>query len=75
MADAKSKAKTLAAAAGLTLGAVQSVSENSSSPTPIPFGAKTAPGEHPDRAGNPGNRRIRDGRLRDLLTGGAQIRA
>ena len=51
MADAKSKAKTLAAAAGLTLGAVQSVSENSSSPTPIPFGAKTAPASTPIEPG------------------------
>ena len=39
VADAKTKAKALADAAGLTLGAVQSIDESSSS-TPIPFASK-----------------------------------
>lgn len=44
VADAKSKAKTLAGAGGLTLGAVQSISEGTTS-TPLPFGAKAAAGD------------------------------
>jgi uncharacterized protein len=52
VADAKGKAKTLAAAAGLTLGAVQSISEDSSSPTPIPFGAKAADSTTPIEPGS-----------------------
>lgn len=44
VADAKSKAQTLADASGLTLGAVQSVSEGSTSP-PLPFGVKAAAGD------------------------------
>jgi uncharacterized protein YggE len=43
VADAKTKAQTLAAAAGLTLGAVQSVEESSAS-TPVPFDAKSSAG-------------------------------
>ena len=39
VADAKTKAKTLAAAAGLTLGDVQSIAESSAS-TPVPFASK-----------------------------------
>lgn len=43
VADARTKAATLAGASGLTLGAVQSVTEGTTS-TPLPFGAKADAG-------------------------------
>ncbi|HVS83996.1 MAG TPA: SIMPL domain-containing protein [Gaiellaceae bacterium] len=41
VADAKDKAKAIAAAAGLTLGQVKSVVESGSAPTPLPFARAT----------------------------------
>jgi uncharacterized protein len=51
VADAKLKAQALASAAGLSLGGVQSVSEGSTAPTPLPMAAKAADAGVPIEAG------------------------
>jgi hypothetical protein len=44
VADARQKAAALAAAGGLSLGGIQSLSEGGATPTPLPFAAKSAAG-------------------------------
>jgi uncharacterized protein YggE len=51
VADARAKAQALADAAGVQLGAVQSLAENGGSPVPLPYAAKGAAAETPIEPG------------------------
>jgi len=57
LADAKAKAEALAGAAGLTLGAVQTITEGGTA-TPVPFGIKAAAGDSASTPIEPGTQEV-----------------